>query len=373
MSRIDRYILSQFLTLFGFFALVLVSVYWINRAVRMFDRLIGDGQSALVVLEFTALTLPAVIAVVLPITAFVAAAYATNRMAGESEIVVMQSAGLTPWRMARPVLIYGLLIAALVAVLTHALVPTARARLSERQNEIAQTVTTRSIRPGTFQYPAPNVTVFVRSIEGDGRLLDVLIEDARLSEEQITYTAKEAFLVAGDGGPVLVLRDGMSQNLRQIEGQPQLSVTRFAQISYDVTTMFGGSGRGEGGPRDKPTWRLLQDRSATSAPPQRAEIEREIHNRTANSLMAPCAALIGFATLLIGGYSRFGVWRQISVASLLLIGLQLASNVVSGRVQTDPAQWPLLYLPIALGALISVMLLHLASRPWRRPSAGAGS
>lgn len=31
MPRIDRYILGQLLTLFGFFALVLVSVYWINR------------------------------------------------------------------------------------------------------------------------------------------------------------------------------------------------------------------------------------------------------------------------------------------------------------------------------------------------------
>ncbi|MCP4819364.1 MAG: LPS export ABC transporter permease LptF, partial [Shimia sp.] len=37
MSRFDRYILSQLLTLFGFFALVLVSVYWVNRAVVLFD------------------------------------------------------------------------------------------------------------------------------------------------------------------------------------------------------------------------------------------------------------------------------------------------------------------------------------------------
>ena len=48
MPRIDRYLLSQFLTLFGFFALVLVSVYWINRAVSLFEQLISDGQTALV-------------------------------------------------------------------------------------------------------------------------------------------------------------------------------------------------------------------------------------------------------------------------------------------------------------------------------------
>ena len=40
MTRFDRYMLSQFMVLFGFFALVLVSIFWINKAVRMFDRLL---------------------------------------------------------------------------------------------------------------------------------------------------------------------------------------------------------------------------------------------------------------------------------------------------------------------------------------------
>ena len=43
MSRFDRYLLSQLLALFGFFALVLVAVFWVNRAVGLFDQLIGDG------------------------------------------------------------------------------------------------------------------------------------------------------------------------------------------------------------------------------------------------------------------------------------------------------------------------------------------
>lgn len=369
MSRIDRYILSQFLTLFGFFALILVSVYWINRAVRLFDSLIGSGQTALVVLEFTLLTLPAVIAAVLPITGFVAATYGTNRMAGESEIVVMQSAGLSPWRMARPVLIYGLLIALLVALLINALVPLARTRLAERQGEIAQTVTTASIRPGVFQYPTPNVTLFVRDVTGDGRLRDVFIEDARKPGEQVIYTAKEALLIDREGTPVLVLRDGMSQNMRSPETGASLAVTRFEQISYDVTLLVGGTGDGPPNLRDIPTWRLVQGAAmAGLASPER--IWREVHSRLAEPLMAPSLALIGFAALLIGGYSRFGVWRQILAASLLLIALQLVSNGAAGQVERNPALWPLLYLPPALGALISAALLYLAARPWRRIPGG---
>ena len=40
LRKFDRYILSQLMVMFGFFALVLVSVYWVNNTVKVFDRLI---------------------------------------------------------------------------------------------------------------------------------------------------------------------------------------------------------------------------------------------------------------------------------------------------------------------------------------------
>ena len=81
--------------LFGFFALVLVLVYWVNRAVVLFDQLIANGQSAAVFLEFTALSLPNVIRIVLPIAAFAGTVYATNRLMSESELVVVQATGFS--------------------------------------------------------------------------------------------------------------------------------------------------------------------------------------------------------------------------------------------------------------------------------------
>ena len=157
MTRIDRYMLSQFLTQFGFFALVLVSVYWINRAVRLFEQLIQDGQTALVVLEFTALTLPLVISVVLPVAAFAAAAFGTNRLTSESEMAAMQAAGMSPWRLARPVLVFGIVAGVMVAILVHGLVPMARSRLADRQAEVAEDITARFLRAGQFQYPGAGI------------------------------------------------------------------------------------------------------------------------------------------------------------------------------------------------------------------------
>ena len=80
MSKFDRYMLSQLMMFFGFFALVLVAVYWVNSAVRLFDRLISDNQSVWVFLEMTALSLPNLVLLMLPVTSDVATLYSTQRM-----------------------------------------------------------------------------------------------------------------------------------------------------------------------------------------------------------------------------------------------------------------------------------------------------
>lgn len=374
MPRIDRYILGQLLTLFGFFALVLVSVYWINRAVSLFDDLLSDGQTALVVLEFTALTLPLVISVVLPVAAFAASAYGTNRMSGESELVAMQAAGLSPWRLARPVLVFGVFVGVMVAVLVHGLVPLARARMAERQAELAQDATDQFLRPGSFQYPVRGITLFIRDIAADGRLVDMFIEDARDPANQIIYTSEEALVVRAQTGPVLILLRGMSQNLREGGGRQALAVTRFQELSYDIGAMLTGGGRQGRDLRDYGTLRLLNPDpallSATGATP--ADARREAHDRIAQPLLSPVAAMIGFATLMIGGYSRFGVWRQVVWAILALLAVQLLVNGAANQAGRDPSLWPVLYLPALAGALLCCGLLWWAGRPWRGGKRMAG-
>ena len=167
MSRFDRYLLSQLLAVFGFFALVLVSVYWVNRAVGLFDRLIGDGQSAIVFVEFSLLALPNVIRLVLPIAAFAAAVYVTNRMMRESELVTMQATGSSAFRLARPVFAFGMIVTVLHLVLMNVLVPRSDALLRDREAQVSNDVTARYLKVGEFMYPSTGVTLFIGEMADD--------------------------------------------------------------------------------------------------------------------------------------------------------------------------------------------------------------
>ena len=366
--------LSQLLALFGFFSLVLVAVYWINRAVGLFDKLIGDGQSSLVFLEFSLLTLPFVIRLVLPISAFAATVYVTNRLTSESELVVMQATGFSAFRLARPVLYFGLIVTLMMMVLMHVLVPVSRTMMADRSAEISENVTARFLTDGQFTHPAKGITLYIREITDTGELLDIFLADDRGARDRTTYTARRAFLVKGTDGPKLVMFDGMAQSVTR--NGARLSVTRFADFSYDLAALITGTARTGRGVDELKTRELLFPSEAVLAETgrTRAVFLFEGHNRFGQPFLATAAALIGFSALLLGAFSRFGLWRQILFAIFLLIIVQTVNTVVAGAGMRDDRGWILAYVPSIFGVGIAAGLLWLAQRPRRlRRSAGVSA
>ena len=362
MSKFDRYLLSQLMMLFGFFALVLVSVYWINRAVSLFDQLISDGQSAWVFLEFTALTLPNVIRLVLPVAAFVASVYVTNRLSAESELVVMSATGFSPFRLARPVVYFGLVVTLMIAVLMHVLVPASRAKLAERRGEIAENVAARFLTEGAFLHPAEGITFYIRQITPLGELRDIFLADARAASKRTTYTAERALLVKSEVGPKLVMFDGMAQTLDSRTGA--LAVTRFADFSYDIGALIGAGADRPPAVEEMSTLTLLRsdEAAAEDLGTTRSAMLLEGHGRLSQPFLALVAALIGFSTLLTGGFSRFGLWRQIGLAVGLLVFVQFLANGATSLVTGRAALWPLLYAPILAGLALVALFLTMAGR-----------
>jgi lipopolysaccharide export system permease protein len=371
VSRFDRYLLSQLLQLFGFFSLVLVAVYWVNRAVGLFDQLIGDGQSARVFLEFSILTLPNAIRLVLPISAFAATVYVVNRLMQESELVVMQATGFSAFRLARPVLYFGLSVMVMQLVLTNLLVPASQRILNERSAEISENITERFLNAGQFMHPVDGVTLYIREITPTGEMNDLFLADERGANERVIHTARKAFLVRGDAAPKLVMVDGATQSLDRAENR--LAVTRFSDFTLDLAGLVGRSASNGVALNVLPTSLLLDPSDATLARTgaSRAQLLEEGHARLAGPLLAVAAPLLGFAALMLGSFSRFGLWRQMGVAVGLLIAVQMVWTWTGSVAIRSDTAWPLIYAAPVVGVVVAAGLLGWAQRPRRRAGAVA--
>ena len=363
IGKFDKYLLAQLLWLFGFFALVLVLVYWVNRAVVLFDQLIANGQSAAVFLEFTLLALPNIIRVVLPIAAFAGTVYVTNRLTTESELVVVQATGYSPWRLTRAILVFGIIVAVLSSVLAHFLVPSSLRQLAVRSDEIAQNMTARLLTEGQFLHPGKNVTFYIREISPLGELQNIFLSDARDPNRDVTYTAREALLVRGETAPTLIMLDGMAQALDHERNS--LAVTRFDDFAFDLTGLVDISDAGRVSPQEMSTGSLLAatPELQTLTGVSRSALVSEAHERFGNALNSVIAPLIGFAALLLGGFSRFGIWRQIIGAILALIIIQMLTRVGQDIVRDDAELWMAAYMGPFVGVILVFILLTLAARP----------
>src|SRR6185503_11215432 len=97
MGSISRYI---FRTTFGAFLVVLVSLtllIWVTQALRDVDIMTNQGQTVLVFIGITGLIIPLLVLVIAPIALLIAVAHTLNKMSTDSEIIVMNAAGMSPW------------------------------------------------------------------------------------------------------------------------------------------------------------------------------------------------------------------------------------------------------------------------------------
>ena len=362
MSRFDRYLFTQYFLMFGFFSLILLFIYWINKAIALFDNLISDGQTFLVFLEFSILTIPPIIPIVAPLAAFAAAIFVTNRLKNDSELTIMQATGFSPLRLSRSIFLFGLVVTIILLIISHYLIPKSNNILLKRQNEVASSLNAKLLKVGSFIHPQNGVTFYIGGISTSGVIEDVFVLDERNKDREIIITSKSGYLITNNNNPILVLKDGIVQNYDL--KSTNLSTIHFQDLSYDLTSWSVKERMSKSKLlltyssfdlfKDPELVSILTDSSPIS-------VLEELHSRILTPLLALIAALIGFSALMIGDYSRFGASKQISVGILILILIKLSESYGNELMLKSQGNWLALYLPLLIGILIFSFMMLLAS------------
>ena len=357
VGRFDRYILAHLIRVFGFFALVLVGIYWVNRAVILLDQYLSEGQNGALVFEVTLLSVPSIMLIVLPVAGFVASAYTTNRLHADSELVVVQATGYSAFRLVRPFLVFAAILVALMSILAHVIVPASARELNRLEAQLADAISSRLLVPGTFQSPTPGVTVYVRDIAVDGTLEGLLVTDRREPEQETTH---RALLVRHDEGPRLVMFQGMAQTLTLASGH--LAVTQFEDFTVAIGDLVASPSVRRLDQRELPTSVLLSPTPEIETLTRRSatDLQREAHLRFTQAMLSAGAAVVGFAALMLGGFSRFGLWRQMALAVVLVVLTKVLDNAAIDIAKRDPSQWPLVYGSSLIAAAVCIVLLVIA-------------
>ena len=216
MTKIDRYILRQLAVALLAVTTGLAALVWLTQSLRFIELVLDRGLSFLVFLELTGLLLPSFFAVILPITTFVVTLFTYVRLASDRELVVMRTAGLSNWQLARPSLALGLIVVGCCYWLNLSLVPASQAAFRAWQFEIRNQLAAILLQEGVFSSVGDDLTVYARYRDRDGTLRGLLIHDARERGAPVTILAEAGRITPTPTGPRVTLENGVRQQVERV-------------------------------------------------------------------------------------------------------------------------------------------------------------
>lgn len=355
MSAIDRYIVRTTLLAFLLIVVSLTGVIWITQALRGIDLMTGQGQSILVFLGVTGLAIPLLAMIISPIALLIAVMHTLNRLATDSEIIVMNAAGLSPGRLLRPFLFATCVVSLLVAFLSLYLAPECMRALRRWQTEIGADVLTNILRPGEFQKLGP-LTIRIQGRQPGGLLVGIFIDDQRNPSERIDILADRGTVQKNERGSFLILQDG---NLQRFEaGKREPALVAFASYAFDLSQFSNAVQSVTYGPRERSMGDLI------SPPPDDpvfkripGEFRSELHDRIFAPIYPFVFVLMAFAILGAPRTTRQNRNFAIGVLVVGILVLRIAGFGLSTMSTSQPAAVFVQYFMLAAVSVGSVWMI----------------
>ena len=296
MGSIGRYV---FRTTMSAFAIVLVSltvVIWFTQAMRDFDLITAQRQTLLVFVGITGLIVPLLVMILAPIALLMSAAHVLNKLGSDSEIIVINAAGVSPWRLLRPFLAAAVTVSLMVSLIAAYVSPRSLRALRDWATQVRADILTNIVQPGRFTTVSGNLTFHIADRRPDGLLVGIFVDDRRDPNEHATYLAEEGEIVKNDNGSFLVLEGGSIQRLEA--GQRDPRIVTFDRYAFDLSKFTGGQQNVIYSAREKYIWELLwprPDDALYAAQPD--EYRSELNDRLATPLYPLAFIILAYAFL----------------------------------------------------------------------------
>ena len=351
MGSIDKYI---FRTTLASFALVLVSltgVIWITQALRGIDLMTSQGQTIITFLGITRLVIPALVLIIAPIALMIAISHTLNKLATDSEIIVMNAAGYSPFRLFRPFFYATCVVSLTVAFIGAYLAPDGMRRIKQWDAEITADVLTNILQPGRFAQLDQNLTIRIRDRLPGGVLGGIFVDDRRDPKERVTIIADHGTVLKTDSGSYLILEDG---NLERFEaGKRDPALVAFGRYAFDMSK-FSQNRDAVLGIRERYLWELVSPDEADPVFKQLGgQFRAELHDRFMAPVYPFAFAVLTFAFLGSPRTTRQSRNFSIGGSIFAVFGLRMAGFACSVMAVKTPvaalAQYAMLFTSIGVG------------------------
>jgi len=195
LSYIDRYILTELARpLLGIMGVVYF-LFYMGQVLRLADFVIVRHVPGSIIIQMSAYIMTSLSTFVFPISFLASTLIAFGRLSSDSELVALKACGISIFRLARPLLVVAVLIAAISMSLSMYISPWAEVKLAEAMIRAGDTKVTVTLKEKTFNSGFYDLLLYADRIDPDtGRMENVFIHDEREANQPMEIVASEGIL-----------------------------------------------------------------------------------------------------------------------------------------------------------------------------------
>jgi lipopolysaccharide export system permease protein len=344
---LSRYLLRQLVAPFCFALAALTSLMLLNQIAKKFGSLVGKGLPWSVVADVFVLSLPFILAMTMPMAVLLAVLYAFSHLAADNEVTALRASGVSVPQLLRPVLAWGVLMAAVTFAFVDQVLPRSNAELRGLLIDIGRKRPTFELREQVINDVPPS-KYFLRAGRidpGTGRLRGVTIYDVNDDAARRVIYADSGFMAYAPGGRDLSLSlyHGTVHQYRPAEPD-RFHVTRFERNEIRVRDVFDELERNTAdnirGDRELSSCEMLDVVRDADREKARADRDRrQLLRRDMRELLAlpPTSDTLAPAPVA----DDYCVWVDRVRAKLMPIGAAAEQpSAAQGRQGTPPAAKP---------------------------------
>ena len=174
-----------------------------------FVYLISKGALLFDILDLVVLSIPSILYVILPISTLITILHSYNSLSKTQEIAILRGAALSNLQIAKPALIFAIIISLLTYYITIALTPSFFTQLKNKTFILRNSYMIQAIEENSFNKLSSNTTIYLGKRIGKNAFQNILIFD-EMGKSKI-FIAKFGELQSLDKSVQLHLKNGTIQ------------------------------------------------------------------------------------------------------------------------------------------------------------------
>ncbi len=343
------------------------TMVWLSQALRQFDLVTANGQTVWTFFYVSALLVPALVTVVLPVALLIAVIYTFTQLNGDSELVVINASGAGQLTVLRPVLLVGFIVTLLVAAMSLYFAPLSLRAWQVLLTNVRGDMLTSVLQPGQFMQPAPKLTIHIRSRDPDGTLHGVFVADDREPGQTSTYLAERGAVIDNALGVFMIMNNGTIQ--QRTTADQSISMIEFSSYAFDLSSFTSRSGTPQLHPAERDTGYLFNpDPEDSYYRKYPGKYRSELHNRLSSPLYGLLFAVLPLVFLGQAASPRRSRAANVTMAVIITTTLRALGVFLPNLAESSTLAVWLLYA-IPLGGVLLGCFLILTGRQLQPPEA----